>query len=541
VVPCPLRRTIRRVPELHETSEPAPQTLDTPAAGPLALRGGLLRFGGYAGATLLALIAVPIVARYLHRIGYGQYTLAVTIATIAVGITEGGVAVVAVREFTTKTGSAREVALANVLGIRMLLSAVSVVGAVAFTALAGYDAGVVLATGLAALALAAQVTQTVFTAPLQGGLRFGWAAAADLLRQGVATVLVIGLVLAGAKLAVLVAALIPASLAALVLTVGLVRKEMPLRPRFDLGVGLPLLRDTLPFAVAIALSVTYIRLTVVLVSLIAGANELGIFSYSYRVVEVLIGVPALVVAAAYPILARAASHDPKRLVYAVGRMFELGVIVGVWLAVCLELGADFAVKVIGGRAAVPAGPVLQIQGLALMGTFIAASLSFPLLALNRYRAVMYANATGLVATIAIGAALIPSLGARGGAIATVGGEVTLAIVYAVALRKARPDLRLPLGAVPVAAVAGGVAVVLGRLVGIQAVLEVFVASIAYAATLALFRRFPQEVSHALRPHRHAPGGETAAQSDSAPQPETTDQRDTSNLASAPAGEHSSRH
>ena len=123
--------------------------------------------------------------------------------------------VVALREYSTTTGSARELALANVLGIRMLLSAVSVVAAIAFAALAGYDTSIVLATGLAALGLAAQVTQAVFTAPLQGGLRFGWAAVTDVLRQGVATVLVIALVLAGAKLAALVAVLIPASLAAL--------------------------------------------------------------------------------------------------------------------------------------------------------------------------------------------------------------------------------------------------------------------------------------------------------------------------------------
>ena len=452
---------------------------------------------------LLALVAVPILARYLHRIGYGQYTLAITIATIAVGLSEGGVGVVALREYTTTSGSAREVSLANVLGIRMLLSAVSVVGAIAFAALAGYSLSIVLATGLASLGLSAQATQTVFTAPLQAGLRFGWVAATDLLRQGVATVLVIALVIAGAKLAALVAILIPASFAALGLTIWLVRRHMPLRPRFDLGISLPLLRDTVPFAVAIALGVTYFRLTIVLVSLIAGANELGIFSYSYRIVEVFIGLPSLLIGAAYPILARAARDDPQRLGYAVARMFELAVIVGVWLAMCLELGADFAVRVIGGQAAVPAGAVLQIQGLAVMGTFVAGALAFPLLALRRYRAVMYTNLFGLLATVALGAALIPRLGARGGALATIGGEVTLAIVAAVALRRARPSLRLPLGALPAAAVAGGAGVAIGNFVGIQAFLEIFVASVVYAGTLALLGRFPQEVGHALRPHRRA--------------------------------------
>lgn len=486
---------------LDDNATPAQETVDTPQAGPLALRGGLLRLGGYGGGMLLALVAVPLVARHLHRIGYGQYVLSITIATIAVGLTEGGVSVVALREYTTLTGSARRAALANMLGIRMLLSAVSVVAAVAFAVVVGYDTPVVIATALAAVGLTGQVTQGVYAAPLQGDLRFGWVAAADLLRQAVATMLVIALVIAGARLDLLVAVLIPANAAALALTMALVAGMMPLRPRLDLRVGLPLLRDTLPFAVAIALSVTYFRLTVVLVSLISSGTQLGIFSYSYRVVEVLIGLPPLVIGAAYPILTRAARDDPERFAYTVSRMFELAVIVAAWMAIGLELGAAFVVKVIGGQAAAPAAHVLQVQGLAVIGTFVATALAFPLLALRGYRAVMYANAFGLVVTLALGLALIPSLGARGGALTTVGGEFALAIVYAVALARARPGLGLPLGVVPAAALAGAAGIAAGHFVGIQAVLQVLVGSVVYAVVLALLGRFPQEVGHALRPHR----------------------------------------
>jgi O-antigen/teichoic acid export membrane protein len=484
-------------PDAHE----GPDTLDTPQAGPLALRGGLLRLGGYGGVILLGLIAVPLLARHLHRIGYGNYTLAITIATIAVGLTEGGVNVVTLREYTTRIGDERTSALANMLGIRLLLSAVSVIVAVGFAAVAGYAADIVLATALAAIGLTMQVLQGVFAAPLQGTLRFGWVAGADLLRQAVATMLVVALVIAGAHLVALVAVLIPASLAALVLTIVLVRREMPLRPRLDLSISLPLLRDTLPFAIAIALSVTYFRLTVVLVSLIAGGEQLGIFSYSYRVVEVLIGLPVLVVGAAYPILTRAARDDPDRFAYTVGRMFELAVILGVWIAICLELGASFVVAVIGGHAAEPAGAVLRIQGLAVIGTFVATALAFPLLALRGYRAIMWANAWGLLATVILGLALIPVLGARGGALATVGGELALVIVNATALLRARSGLRLSLAAVPVAALAGGAAVAIGHLTGVQAILQVLIGSAVYAVVLALFGHFPPEVAHALRPHR----------------------------------------
>jgi O-antigen/teichoic acid export membrane protein len=480
---------------------PAADVLDTPAAGPRALRGSLLRFGAYGGGTLLALVAQPLVARHLGRVGYGRYTLAIAIATIATGFTEGGVSVVALREYTSLSGSERENTLANMLGIRTVLNTVSVAGAVAFVLIAGYRGTVLVATALAACGLTLQITQAVVAVPLQGDLRFGWVAAADLLRQFTSTVLIVALVIAGTGVLPLVAVLVPANLAALALTRITVRGKMPRLPRFQLAVSLPLLRDTVPFAIAIALGVTYFRLSVVLVSLIGGANQLGIFSYSYRIVEVLIGLPPLVIGAAYPILARAASDDPERFAHATRRIFELAVVAAVWLAVCIELGARFGVDVIGGHAAAPSAAVLRIQGLAVIGTFVAASLAFPLLAVRGYRGTMYANAFGLLATVVVGVTLIPALGARGAAVGTVAGELALALANGVALFRARSGLEVQWVVIPVSAVAGAVSLAAGHLVGIHPLFEILVATVVYAVGLAALGRFPPEVAHALRLNR----------------------------------------
>ena len=219
------------MPTHEDAKVPASDVLDTAAAGPRALRGSLLRLGAYGGGTLLALVAQPLVARHLGRVGYGRYTLAIAIATIATGFTEGGVSVVALREYTSLTGSERENTLANMLGIRTVLNAASVAGAVAFVLIAGYQGTVLVATVLAACGLALQITQTVVAVPLQGELRFGWVAAADLLRQFVSTVLIVALVVAGTGVIPLVAVLVPANLAALALTRITVRGKMPRLPR----------------------------------------------------------------------------------------------------------------------------------------------------------------------------------------------------------------------------------------------------------------------------------------------------------------------
>jgi O-antigen/teichoic acid export membrane protein len=486
------------VPPVDDTTAPAADLLGTTEAGPRALRGGFLRLSAYGGATLLGLISQPLLARHLGRVGYGRYTLAVVIATIATGFADGGVSVVALREYTSLAGNDRENAMANMLGIRTVFNTASIACALAFVLIAGYPATILIATVLAVSGLALQITQMLVAVPLQGELRFGWVATADLLRQFVSTVLIVALVIAGAGLLPLVAVLIPANIAALVLTRITVRGKMPRLPRFQLTVSLPLLRDTVPFAIAIALSVTYYRLGVVLVSLISGTEQLGIFSYSYRIVEVLVGLPSIVIGAAYPILVRASTTDLERFARTTRRIFELAVIVGVWLVVCIELGASFGVEVIGGHAAAPAAAVLRIQGLAVMGTFVAASLSFPLLAVRGYRGIMYANAGGLAATLVAGVVLIPTLGARGAAVGTVAGELALALASGVALFRARRGLGLQWVAIPVSAAAGAISLAAGRLVGINPLVQIVVATVVYAIVLAVLGRFPPEVGHALR-------------------------------------------
>ena len=485
--------------------DPTGDVLDTSRAGSLALRGSALRLGGYGGGMLLALISAPLLIRHLHQTGFGQYVTALSIATIAASLTEGGVNTIALREFASRTGHERDAAMRGILGMRLLLSVVGVIGATVFAAAVGYNRTIVLGTAVAGVGLTIQLLQTLVSVPLQGTMQLGRVAAAELLRNGVTTMLIVVLVVAGAGIVPLLAVIAPACLAALLLTARFARGSMPLRPSLHFAAYAPLLRETFPFAVAVALSSVYFRVTIVVMSLEATALQTGYFSTSFRVVEVLIGLPVLLIGAAFPIITRAERDDPGRFAQATRRMFELAVMTGVWVALTVELGARFATDVLGGPAAAPAAPVLRIQGLAVMATFVAVACSFPLLSLRRYRALLVANALGLVVTLAVSLSLVPVLHARGAAIATVAAELTLACVAIVVLVRVRPDVHLQWGIVPVALLAGGAGLGIGHLVGVHPVLEVFVGTCVYGIVLATLGRFPPEIGHALRAKRIVEG------------------------------------
>ncbi|MEJ7826491.1 MAG: oligosaccharide flippase family protein, partial [Solirubrobacteraceae bacterium] len=243
--------------------------LDTPQAGPKVIRGSILRVFGYGAGVLLGVGSAALLLRYLPVADFGRYTAAVSLVTIVAGLTDAGMTSIGVREYTVREGEDRDRLMRNLLGMRVVLTVVGVVVAIGFAAVAGYTDPVVLGIALAGAALVVQVVQGTIGVPLQSGLRLGWVTGLDLLRQAGMVLALVVAVLAGAGLAVLLAAPLPGAIVLVLITLALVRGVVPMRPAFDGETWKTLLTLTLPFAAATAVGTIYVYLTIVLMSLVA--------------------------------------------------------------------------------------------------------------------------------------------------------------------------------------------------------------------------------------------------------------------------------
>ncbi len=484
-------------PAAEPTAAADTDLLNTRAAGPAALRGSVLRTGGYVAGILLSVVAARVLIIHLGVSDFGRYSIVLSLVTIVSGFTEGGLNSIVLREFATLSGDHKRQMMRSAIGMRLVLTAVGVALAVAFAAAVGYSSTLVLGTALAGIGLVFQLLQSTLSTTLQGQLRFGWVSAAELLRQVVNVGLLVALVLAGAGLLPLFAVAIPASAVSLAFTVPLVFRYISLWPSFHVARWWRLLRESIPWAVIAAVNIVYFRVAIVLMSLISSAEQTGYFATSFRITEVLVGIPGLVIGAAFPILARARRDDSARFDFASGRIFELALLAGTWLVLCLEVGAGFAIHVIAANKADPSIAVLRIQGLALIGNFVAVACGFPLLTLRRYRVALACNLLALAVSGALTLTLAPSLGARGAAAAAVVAETGLGVSVAVMLKRAAPGVVLPIRAVSAAALAGGVAVAVGMALPANALIAVAVASVVYFAILKLLGRFPPEVREIL--------------------------------------------
>jgi len=219
------------------------------------------------------------------------------------------------------------------------------------------------------------------------------------------------------------------------------------------------------------------------------------------VIEVMVGVPLLVVSAAFPIMSRAERNDLARLRYAAQRTFDAMVMVGVATALLVALSAPFVIDVFAGKDFGPSVGVLRIQALALACTFASVTCSFLLLATRRHAAILLGSLVPLAFGVTLTLVLAPSHGAHGAAVATAAAELGLAVALLCLVRGHRPG-RIPLSLRGVAAI--GLAGALGAGTGIallevvHPVLAAIGALVVYGAALLALRQIPPELAHAFR-------------------------------------------
>lgn len=485
-------------PDSAATPVPPPSDiLETDAAGPAIIRGGVVRAAGFVANVLLSIGSAALLIRYLGATGYGSYTIVVSLTGLVAGLSEAGTTNIGVREYATLPETGRRSMLRNLLGMRLVATSLGLLLATAFAFLAGYEGVVVAGVIVGGAGLLLFAVQANLSVPLLVGLQMGRATAVELLRQVVTVGLTIVLIAGGAGLLALLSVPVPAAIAVLAVTVPLVRGATSPLPAFDLEEWRRLFRVLLPYTLTTAVGVVYSYVAVLLLSVTVSTTETGYFGAAFRVFMILSLIPGTVVTTAFPLLARTAQNDEARLAYALQRLFDMALIGGIALAGATALGAESAVDVIAGEGFAPSVAVLQIQSLALLGTFFAAVWGFALLALDQRRAILTINLVALGLSMTLVLALAPAHGAAGAAWATVAGETLLGGGYVLALVRTRKGLRPSLALVPRILLATGFALAVPLALRLPSLAAAAAFSALLAIGLLVLRCVPDEVLEAI--------------------------------------------
>lgn len=267
---------------------PGVYLLDRPEAGGRAIRGGAIRSGAFVLNTLLIAATVPLMTRHLGVGDFGRFVTASSVVMIVAGVTEFGLSGVGTREYALAGTADRQRLLGNLLALRTLLTFVGLTVAVLLMAAAGYPSVVLAGTLISGLGLILLNAQQTLALVLTASLSWGLYTVFELVNTVVIAGGTLLLVLIGARLLPFFYVSAISSLAALVVTVIVLRGHV-VRARFDLGYWRRMLGESLPYAAAATVGILYFRIALIVVSLGSSAAQTGYYSTSFKVVEVLSG------------------------------------------------------------------------------------------------------------------------------------------------------------------------------------------------------------------------------------------------------------
>jgi O-antigen/teichoic acid export membrane protein len=449
----------------------------------------------------VGVLTAALLLRHLGVAESGRYVTVISLLGIPVAVADVGLNTSASRWLALRASADRRALIANVLGQRLVLMPAALLVVLVFALLAGYPQRMVIGTVLAGAGFLIVALANPMLLRLTVELRNAGLALVDFTRQVVTFAGVAALVALGARLTPFFAVQIAVGLVVAALTPMLLGRGTFVRPRFDRAEQRMLLHSALPLALALALGQLYFRLVIILMSLISSPIQTGYFGGSLRAIEAPIGVSILVAGVALPLLSSAAREDRERLRYAIRGLSEGAVIAGVLVVLVAIRAAPPLMALIGGHSFRPAGAVLRIQVGMLLFNALYQIWTMALLALGRQSELIRANLLALGGLSIFAAVLVPSLGAEGGAAASVLGDALLACLIYWRLHAKLGSVMVSAGFLWRVAIAAAAAAAILLIPGLPDFLAAALAGLAFIGAGQLVGMIPRELRDAFRASR----------------------------------------
>ena len=381
-----------------------------------------------------------LVARTLSQADFGRFSFAVSLATVAVAISSGGLNGLAIKAIVDGRAEGRD-ALGTLSVIREVLAVISYVVMLGVAHLIG---GVSDAT-TSAVALLIVFPRALDTIDF-------WYQATQQTRRAATPRIAVAVVALVAR--VVLALVHPDLLLFLALTVveacvgaavtgrRLARERDRTEPvTYDRALAASLLGGSWILLLSSVAATLNSRGDVLILQAMTGPVEVGQYAAAVRISEILFFIPTAVMTAAFPgLLALRRAHGAASAQYrdALQKYYDAAFWIGVAVAVVLAAVGPLAIRLLFGPGFAESGTVLRIQLAALPFVFMAAVYSKWIIAEGHLVASLVRHVAGAAVNIAANLALIPVLGIVGAAIATVVSYVLASYVTCFFGRSMRP-------------------------------------------------------------------------------------------------------
>lgn len=264
--------------------------------------------------TVLALVGISFITRYLGREGFGDYSIVLAFFAFFGAIADLGLYSITARNIS-REGADEEKIIGNVLALRIFSSLGIFILSPLIAFFLPYAFEVKLGIVLAAFAFVFSSTYSVLNGVFQKNIAMDKVAIVELLGK----ILQVGIIILAVRLDLgfmaILSSLLFYMIFNLIFVLFLARKYVSIKLRFDFPYWKKFLQDSLPMGVSVIVTFLYFKLDTILLSILKDSSQVGIYNAAYKVIENFTFFPAMIIGLVLPLMSRSIFTDRKRFEY----------------------------------------------------------------------------------------------------------------------------------------------------------------------------------------------------------------------------------
>ncbi|MBU2025638.1 MAG: flippase [Patescibacteria group bacterium] len=336
--------------------------------------------------TLIALIALGLVTRHLGIQGFGEYTTILAFYFMLSALVDLGLNHIVLREISYREDEEKETKTVSLaFTIRMLMSLLMVLLAGGLVWFLPYSLEVKKGILLVSVGLFFSSGYQILAGVFQKRLLAYWVSAAELLGRAANLFWVFLCVKFGADLLWVLGGMIASWFTTFIIVYILAKKKIGLKLEFSFSGSKKLIKSALPLGISAVVTFLYFRLDTIILSVMKGSVDVGIYGAAYKIVENVSYFPAMFMGLVMPLWARYIFSDRKKFSRVADRTFDAISIIAIGVAGGIYSLAPKVIAIIAGAGFEASVVVLRILSVAIVGLFFAQYFNMMLIAAKKQK------------------------------------------------------------------------------------------------------------------------------------------------------------
>lgn len=380
-------------------------------------------------ATILSIIVSVAIARNLGDVVFGKYMFAFSFVSLFELFSDLGYTTLSIRDISRDKSLATKY-ISNNLSLRIILSIILFILIVLTINILKYPVDTTFAVYLFAIFVLGTSLSGVFNAAFRVYEKMEYESIIGIFTQILRTSLILLILFLGFGLLEL--ALVSAFVGIFTFLITFLiceKKFVKTRIEFDVGFLKNTIKIALPFTAISIFGFIYMRIDIIMLSLMKGDAVVGWYSAASSLTYGLKAIPHILMSALLPVMSYYYVTSKDMLKNTFEKSFKYLFIFGLPISVGTTLLSDKIILFFYGQQFTNSIIVLQILAWDILLIFLYTCLAFLLISINKqYVMAVIAGCTALI-NVVLNLFLIPWLSYTGAAIATIAAEGFLLVAY----------------------------------------------------------------------------------------------------------------